>query len=58
MRITGLNEIAVKVAASSSQQAEEDELLADAPEEFLCPIMSVLMTEPVLLPSSRKIVDR
>jgi len=56
--VSGLNEIAVKVAASSSQQAEEDELLADAPEEFLCPIMSVLMTEPVLLPSSRKIVDR
>ena len=28
----GLHEIGVKVAASSSQQAEEDELLADAPE--------------------------
>lgn len=56
--VSGLHEIGVKVAASSSQQAEEDELLADAPEEFLCPIMSILMMEPVLLPSSRKIVDR
>ena len=26
---------------------EEEELLAGAPDEFLCPIMSILMTDPV-----------
>lgn len=41
------------------KQAAEDELLyADAPEEFLDPIMGTLMRDPVLLPSSKNIVDR
>ena len=26
---------------------EEEELLSGAPDEFLCPIMSILMTDPV-----------
>jgi hypothetical protein len=30
----------------------------DAPDEFLDPITSILMSDPVMLPSSRKIVDR
>ncbi len=46
------------MASASSLQAEEDDLLCDAPEEFLCPIMSILMLDPVILPSSRKVVDR
>ena len=36
----------------------EEELLADCPDQFLCPIMSVVMTDPVMLPSSRQVVDR
>lgn len=41
------------------KQAAEDELLyADAPEEFLDPIMGTLMRDPVILPSSKNIVDR
>lgn len=36
----------------------EEQALVDAPEEFLDPIMETLMTDPVMLPSSRKIVDR
>ena len=48
----------VQVASASSLQAEEEDLLSDAPEEFLCPIMSILMLDPVVLPSSRKVVDR
>merc|ERR1712059_99029 len=36
----------------------EDDLTSEAPDEFLDPIMSTLMKEPVRLPSSRKIVDR
>lgn len=34
------------------------EALADAPDEFLDPIMSTLMTDPVVLPSSKVTVDR
>ncbi|XP_046576120.1 LOW QUALITY PROTEIN: ubiquitin conjugation factor E4 A-like [Haliotis rubra] len=37
---------------------EEEELLADVPEEFLDPIMGTLMKDPVLLPSSKNIVDK
>jgi len=33
-------------------------MFADAPDEFLCPIMSILMVDPVILPSSKKTVDR
>ena len=30
-----------------SLRREEEELLSGAPDEFLCPIMSILMTDPV-----------
>ncbi len=36
----------------------EEEILAEAPDDYLDPIMSTLMTDPVVLPSSRKTVDR
>lgn len=39
-------------------QQEEEELLADAPDEFLDPIMGTLMKDPVKLPTSGNIVDR
>ncbi|XP_076329978.1 ubiquitin conjugation factor E4 A-like [Tachypleus tridentatus] len=39
-------------------QKRDDEVTADAPEEFLDPIMSTLMEDPVILPSSRVRVDR
>ena len=42
----------------STAQAEEEEALADAPDEFLDPIMGTLMRDPVLLPTSGNIVDR
>lgn len=35
-----------------------DALTADAPDEFLDPIMSTLMRDPVKLPTSGHIVDR
>ncbi|CAF0817504.1 unnamed protein product [Brachionus calyciflorus] len=42
-----------------SEQIKMDEAnFEDAPEEYLDPIMSSLMEDPVLLPSSKKIVDR
>ncbi len=35
-----------------------DELTEDAPEEFLDPLLSTLMKDPVRLPTSGNIVDR
>jgi len=36
----------------------EEELMGEAPEEFVDPIMQTLMLDPVKLPSSGVIVDR
>ena len=36
----------------------EEEALAHVPEDFLDPIMGELMRDPVVLPSSGKVVDR
>ncbi|KAH3871035.1 ubiquitin conjugation factor E4 A-like [Dreissena polymorpha] len=47
-----------KICAVGLAQQEEEELLADAPEEFLDPIMGTLMRDPVKLPTSGNIVDR
>lgn len=46
------------VEAAASQKKEEDEILLDAPDEFLDPIMSTLMTDPVILPSAGITIDR
>jgi len=48
---------ACRQATGCEQQAEE-EALANVPEDFLDPIMGDLMRDPVVLPSSGKIVDR
>ncbi|XP_017069952.2 ubiquitin conjugation factor E4 A [Drosophila eugracilis] len=56
--IGDMSEFAVKVARMGAQYKEEQELLADAPEEYLDPIISTLMTDPVVLPSSKVTVDR
>lgn len=41
------------------RQFELDELnFDDAPDEFLDPIMSSLMTDPVILPNSHTVIDR
>ncbi|KAK6625393.1 hypothetical protein RUM43_005690 [Polyplax serrata] len=47
-----------KVSLMMSRQMEEDEMLPDAPDDFLDPIMSTLMRDPVILPSSQIVVDR
>lgn len=64
MRIGGaellqdLQNLSKRVAELAQQQLTEEGMLAEAPDDFLDPIMSTLMTDPVVLPSSRKIVDR
>lgn len=42
----------------ADRQQQEEEAYLDAPDEFLDPIMSTLMLDPVLLPSSNVTVDR
>lgn len=47
----------LKSIVTVTNQQREDEF-ADAPEEFKDPLMDTLMIDPVLLPSSGKIMDR
>lgn len=42
----------------AAEHKEEDAVYDDAPDDYLDPITSTLMIEPVMLPSSRQIVDR
>ncbi|XP_062894645.1 ubiquitin conjugation factor E4 A isoform X2 [Mobula hypostoma] len=56
--IMAFSELADKVKSLADLQQQEEEIFVDAPDEFLDPIMSTLMTDPVLLPSSRVTVDR
>ncbi|CAG9561890.1 unnamed protein product [Danaus chrysippus] len=56
--ITSLQEVAARVSTLAEQRQRDEEILANAPEEFLDPIMSTIMRDPVILPSSRTTVDR
>lgn len=57
--IVGIKNIAQRVSELAIQQSNDEELLlSEAPENFLDPIMSTLMTDPVILPSSKMNVDR
>lgn len=53
-----LQEVAGRVGLLAEQRQRDEVILANAPEEFLDPIMSTLMRDPVILPSSRTTVDR
>ncbi|XP_071536976.1 ubiquitin conjugation factor E4 A [Panulirus ornatus] len=53
-----IQEVARMVVKAREIHAIEEDIAADAPEEFLDPIMSHLMTDPVILPSSRLSCDR
>ena len=56
--IDDIARVSKKVLVSSKNQQEEDVLFADAPDNYLDPIMSIIMRDPVKLPSSGQIVDR
>lgn len=45
-----------KKAKEADEQAEED--LGEIPDEFLDPLIYTLMTDPVILPTSRTTIDR
>lgn len=48
-----LQEVGRAVVEAGKAQAEDEDIASEAPEEFLDPIMSHLMTDPVILPSSK-----
>uniref|UniRef100_A0A8C1CGS2 Ubiquitin conjugation factor E4 A n=2 Tax=Cyprinus carpio TaxID=7962 RepID=A0A8C1CGS2_CYPCA len=50
--------LADKIKSLADRHQREEETYSDAPDEFLDPIMSTLMLDPVLLPSSNVTVDR
>lgn len=56
--ITDLDMFAQQVEIAARQKREEDEILEGVPDEFLDPIMSTVMNDPVILPSSKMTVDR
>lgn len=56
--ILGFGLLADKIKSHADRQQQEEETFADAPDDFLDPIMSTLMLDPVLLPSSNVTVDR
>eukprot|EP00095_Tigriopus_kingsejongensis_P000903 maker-scaffold186_size273091-snap-gene-0.14 protein:Tk00903 transcript:maker-scaffold186_size273091-snap-gene-0.14-mRNA-1 annotation:"ubiquitin conjugation factor e4 a-like" len=56
--IADLQVIDASVQDLAASLKADDELFADAPDHFLDPIMSILMTDPVRLPSSGQVVDR
>lgn len=64
MRIGGgtligeLQEVAERVQEKAAEQQANEEVIAEAPDHFLDPIMSTLMLDPVTLPSSKQTVDR
>ncbi|XP_046680072.1 ubiquitin conjugation factor E4 A isoform X3 [Homalodisca vitripennis] len=58
MIVSSLQRVAEEVHRLADLQQQEEGLLGEVPEEYLDPIMSTLMTDPVILPSSRQIVDR
>lgn len=46
------------IAAAKAADDEEEEDLGDPPDEFLDPLMADLMKDPVILPSSKAVMDR
>lgn len=56
--LNGLALLVPLFQSHADRQQQEEETYADAPDEFLDPIMSTLMLDPVLLPSSNVTVDR
>ncbi|KAL1516645.1 hypothetical protein ABEB36_000530 [Hypothenemus hampei] len=53
-----LKDLAEKVARKAQEYKVNEDALAEAPDSYLDPIMSTLMTDPVILPSSKQTVDR
>ncbi|CAF0975154.1 unnamed protein product [Didymodactylos carnosus] len=57
-RISNFLKLGEKIKELSHRRQEEDAQFDDAPDDYLDPITSTLMTDPVMLPSSKQILDR
>jgi ubiquitin conjugation factor E4 B len=49
---------ALAISGATEGEAEDDSATVDVPEEFLDQLMFTVMEDPVLLPSSKTILDR
>ncbi|KAF9464224.1 ubiquitin elongating factor core-domain-containing protein [Collybia nuda] len=56
--IEQLRQFVTKVEECKASMEADDEDLGDIPDEFLDPLLATLMHDPVILPSSKAIVDR
>lgn len=56
--IADIIEFGEKVKNLEKEQKEKEEIFINPPEEFLDPILSTLMRDPVILPSSRVTIDK
>jgi len=56
--IQKFEDLTVKIQNAAEKQLQEVDLAEFAPEEFIDPIIGTLMKEPVMLPSSKNIVDK
>lgn len=52
------DQLAASVAAAKAAEEEEEQDLGEIPDEFTDPLMADLMKDPVILPSSRAVMDR
>jgi len=50
--------VVTELARVEAEDATMEEDLGEIPDEYLCPIMSTLMRDPVILPSSKQNIDR
>ena len=50
--------LSVSVDGASKEVEDLDQLTADAPDEFLDPLLMTFMKDPVFLPTSEKYMDR
>ena len=53
-----LESLATRVVTAEAEKAAEEELLQDPPEEFVDALMDTLMEDPVILPTSKQVIDR
>ena len=52
------DELVEKFAQTFKEDQEAEEDLGDIPDDFLDPLMATLMEDPVILPSSKIVIDR
>ncbi|KAK5127509.1 hypothetical protein LTR85_006848 [Meristemomyces frigidus] len=58
MEIQTWTQLGDRVALVKAEEEEEEADLGEVPEEFMDPLMADIMTDPVILPISRQVIDR